>query len=123
MSKLSMKRRCLWENLPICFVCLKLIENYEECTIEHIIPKSKGGTDQLKNLAVSHQNCNYQRGHSKVKEEWFSKFAKEYERIQRDLKMQTDYPSRKSVIYEMAEEMSRLKIDSDLIAQILQKLL
>lgn len=36
------------------------LDNYE--TIEHLIPKSKGGTDNIKNLALAHYKCNQARG-------------------------------------------------------------
>jgi 5-methylcytosine-specific restriction endonuclease McrA len=33
-----------------------------EATIEHILPKNHGGTDDLKNLAISCKNCNNFKG-------------------------------------------------------------
>lgn len=31
-------------------------------TIEHLTPRSKGGTDAIENLALAHQRCNRLRG-------------------------------------------------------------
>jgi hypothetical protein len=31
-------------------------------TIEHIVPKAAGGTDDIKNLALSHGTCNHEKG-------------------------------------------------------------
>lgn len=45
-----------------CFVCGENIKNVEQATLEHILPKSKGGTDEMKNLWLSHEKCNQHRG-------------------------------------------------------------
>ena len=52
----------LWIENPKCFVCGKNIEIFSDATIEHIIPRSKGGTNHLNNLAVSHRLCNEFKG-------------------------------------------------------------
>ncbi|MBI2287898.1 MAG: HNH endonuclease [Chloroflexi bacterium] len=33
-----------------------------EATIDHIIPKSKGGPDRLDNLQLAHEACNIEKG-------------------------------------------------------------
>ena len=45
-----------------CFVCGGLITEYKYATLEHIIPSSKGGTDDMDNLSLSHKKCNERRG-------------------------------------------------------------
>lgn len=47
-----------------CFVC-KLHVTPDAATLEHIVPRSKGGTDDMSNLAISHSKCNNQRGNSR----------------------------------------------------------
>lgn len=44
-----------------CFVCGKHVKE-KNATLEHIIPKSKGGTDEMDNLSISHYQCNQRRG-------------------------------------------------------------
>lgn len=44
-----------------CFVCGKHVK-WDDATNEHIKPKSKGGTDAIENLAISHYRCNQRRG-------------------------------------------------------------
>ena len=44
-----------------CYVCRLHVE-WEEATLEHIIPKARGGTKTKKNLSISHQPCNVRRG-------------------------------------------------------------
>ncbi len=44
-----------------CFVCRLPVEE-AEATLEHIVPRSKGGSDDMDNLAISHAVCNHRRG-------------------------------------------------------------
>lgn len=44
-----------------CFVCGREVLR-ADATLEHIIPLSKGGTDERFNLTISHEDCNKQRG-------------------------------------------------------------
>jgi 5-methylcytosine-specific restriction endonuclease McrA len=44
-----------------CFVCGKHVRK-EDATLEHILAKSKGGTDDMDNLSISHAMCNVKRG-------------------------------------------------------------
>lgn len=41
-------------------------------TADHIVPRSKGGTDGLDNLAPAHGSCNYARGDLDLSE-WFAR--------------------------------------------------
>lgn len=56
--KMSKKKGC---GIVRCFVCGEPV-SYSEATLEHIIPKSKGGTDDMGNLSISHARCNNARG-------------------------------------------------------------
>ena len=38
-------------------------------TADHLVPRSKGGTDQLSNLRPAHGACNYSRGNASL-DEW-----------------------------------------------------
>lgn len=63
MSKISSKRiksakdRILNKNCGICFKPIM-----DKSTIDHIIPKSKGGTNKLSNLQLAHLECNRKKG-------------------------------------------------------------
>lgn len=46
-----------------CFVCGRKVDRIE-ATLEHIKPRSLGGTDDYENLAISHGRCNARRGNS-----------------------------------------------------------
>lgn len=55
-------RQKIWKLFNgICIVCGYDVDQ-RICTIEHLIPKSAGGTDEQSNLAVSHYRCNQFRG-------------------------------------------------------------
>jgi 5-methylcytosine-specific restriction endonuclease McrA len=47
-------------NVP-CFVCGKHVKE-KNATLEHVIPLSNGGTDDIDNLSISHYQCNNARG-------------------------------------------------------------
>lgn len=44
-----------------CWVCGSHV-TWAAATLEHKLPKSKGGTDAWSNLAISHADCNHRRG-------------------------------------------------------------
>jgi len=44
----------------------------EKLTIDHIVPRSKGGTDFTNNVVCCCQECNHDKGHTDW-EYWFSK--------------------------------------------------
>lgn len=69
MGNLQIRMR-LWKENPYCFVCEKLIDDFSEATLEHIIPRSKGGKLHRNNLAVSHRFCNELKGNMCHREEW-----------------------------------------------------
>ena len=49
---------CLICNGPVCFDAL----TGEGATIEHILPRSLGGTNDLSNLGIAHRRCNGEKG-------------------------------------------------------------
>ena len=63
------RRETLWrmsfkknDGVVRCFVCGEQITKESYATLEHILPVSKGGTDDMNNLALSHAKCNQKRG-------------------------------------------------------------
>ncbi|MDR7308627.1 HNH endonuclease signature motif containing protein [Rhodoferax saidenbachensis] len=43
-----------------CWICGKHVA-HADATLEHIVPRSEGGSSHLENLAISHDFCNNQR--------------------------------------------------------------
>ena len=58
------KRERMWFKSPFCFVCQREIKNFADCTLEHIFPKSLGGSCKKYNLGISHRACNQIRGNN-----------------------------------------------------------
>ena len=54
-----------WENK--CAYC----DSEENLTIDHIVPQSKGGGDNTKNVVCCCHSCNQDKGHAPW-EEWYS---------------------------------------------------
>lgn len=50
--------RCLICRGPVCFDAL----TGEGATVEHILPRSLGGTNDLSNLGIAHRHCNGEKG-------------------------------------------------------------
>lgn len=46
----------------ICGICGKPIENMKQCSLDHIIPLSKGGQTTLENCQLAHVWCNRKKG-------------------------------------------------------------
>ena len=56
-SKAEITRKKLLErDGPDCWFCGEVMG--DDCTIEHLVPKSKGGRNTLANYALAHQSCN-----------------------------------------------------------------
>ena len=56
------KRQLINSKGPICALCGKPIANMKDCTIDHIIPISKGGLTTIENCQLAHYKCNQKRG-------------------------------------------------------------
>lgn len=56
-NKALIKRQVFKRDGPVCFVCHKDMP-LRDRTLEHIIPLIRGGTDDLDNLALTHEKCN-----------------------------------------------------------------
>lgn len=67
----------------ICYLCGEPVE-YNKMTLEHVIPKAKGGTNKIENLRPAHGKCNFAKG-SKDLEEFLSSnpdFRNDFEKVQ-----------------------------------------
>lgn len=57
------------DTIKYCCYC-EIPLSFEEATVEHIIPISKGGPDKLENLTIACPSCNNHRDSSYSFEEW-----------------------------------------------------
>jgi 5-methylcytosine-specific restriction endonuclease McrA len=45
-----------------CALCNKPIDDMKDCTVDHIIPISKGGLTTIENCQLAHSTCNVKKG-------------------------------------------------------------
>lgn len=65
-----MKARSLWlrSGDRTCHLCLTIIETSRQATIDHLIPRSKGGREGWPNVGLAHKTCNHRRGNALLPE-------------------------------------------------------
>ncbi|MGD0907552.1 MAG: HNH endonuclease signature motif containing protein [Candidatus Acidiferrales bacterium] len=51
-------RQKLFKQSPICKICGNQIHSFEDCTVDHIHPYSKGGKTVEENSQLAHRTCN-----------------------------------------------------------------
>lgn len=51
-------RVSLYDRSNICAGCREAIDSLEEASLDHIVPRSKGGRTRLVNLQLMHPRCN-----------------------------------------------------------------
>lgn len=51
-------RRQLYDASPMCAICRNQIHSFEDSTVDHIHPYSKGGKTILANAQLAHRSCN-----------------------------------------------------------------
>ena len=56
-----------WEEngrmMAFCGLCGKAAE-FDKMTIDHVVPRAQGGSDELGNLQLAHEECNYRKADS-----------------------------------------------------------
>jgi hypothetical protein len=75
MTTLAHKRRTLFKRQNgICYYCKcemtqegNLGKNSKRVTLEHLQPRSKGGSDRMENLVAACAGCNNKRGNGEVR--------------------------------------------------------
>ncbi|MBE5841890.1 MAG: HNH endonuclease [Butyrivibrio sp.] len=73
--KAEIKRLVLAKTDGVCARCGRVI-SFEKATIEHFIPKYRGGSDDERNLLPLCKNCNKQKGSRIVTVEDYYPFLK-----------------------------------------------
>lgn len=56
------RRQLIRRDGMVCGLCKEPITSLSDVTIDHIDPRSKGGSDKLENLRLAHEGCNRERG-------------------------------------------------------------
>jgi len=63
----SKRTRVLQRDKYICYLCNKLIPEVE-ASIDHVIPKARGGKNGFNNLRAAHKDCNFRKGDMSLSE-------------------------------------------------------
>lgn len=58
----SLRNRVWKRDKGICWICFRPIAQKSDMTLDHVVPKSRGGTNRLDNVRAAHKLCNNQRG-------------------------------------------------------------
>lgn len=61
-AKQFIRKQLINKNGAVCAICGKPIGTMKDCTIDHIIPISKGGLTTIENCQLAHKNCNVKKG-------------------------------------------------------------
>ena len=61
-SRLPQVARLCKEQNGVCGICKKRIEPWEPMHVDHIVPISRGGSRDRKNLQAAHALCNLRKG-------------------------------------------------------------
>lgn len=60
------RKQLIDKNGAICSLCDKPIETMKDCTIDHIVPISKGGLTTIENCQLAHRSCNLSKGNKEA---------------------------------------------------------
>lgn len=52
----------LYDKSHECAVCGKEIETFDDVSLDHIVPRAKGGRTRLVNVQLAHMRCNSKKG-------------------------------------------------------------
>lgn len=64
----------------MCYICSLPFASMKDITFDHLIPVSKGGTDEIENLRLAHYECNQLKNDMTPEE--FSVFQKGGENVE-----------------------------------------
>ena len=63
-SYIKEKREIIKRDGSACFYCGNLLE--DDITLEHLIPLTAGGLNNLSNMVLAHEECNHKMNHKKL---------------------------------------------------------
>lgn len=63
MSRKSLRER-LFERCPVCYWCLRQIRSLDEATLDHVVARSKGGSNGPENKVLCCWDCNQRKANN-----------------------------------------------------------
>ncbi len=115
MSRISdIKKKILWEKIRnnnneyICPYCDLPInkENERDWNVDHIVPKSKGGTTEIENLTICHRQCNTIKGDNDGN--WIFEIKKEKE-LKLNIQKQKELEQKRAITEPIDKTMLEIK--------------
>ena len=101
-ARKRLRAKCMEEQGYRCYYCqLPMGEGMVEDlrpTVEHLVPTSKGGTDEASNMVVACMSCNHTRGNQIPVDAW-RKAAREYAQVR--LRVYIRLARAKAIVDEM----------------------
>lgn len=74
-------------------------ESEENLTLDHITPRSKGGTDRITNVICACKDCNHSKGHQNWSDWYLSQDFFSTERLSAIIKWQNQIAENELVVY------------------------
>ncbi len=65
IRKILKHRNHIPDGCVICPLCGNVVP-WDELTVDHIVPKSLGGSDKIENLQFAHRDCNGRKGNKYI---------------------------------------------------------
>lgn len=62
--KKRLLKKELWDYSQKCFICEKQLPSLQLATLEHVVPLSKDGADDITNIRLVHLKCNHEKDDS-----------------------------------------------------------
>ncbi len=76
-KKRKILKAILWDTKPHeCSYCKLLFQDKIEATVDHIVPKCRGGLDEIENLCLACKECNDKKANRNAKK--FRRSLKKY---------------------------------------------
>ena len=69
----------LYRETDVCYRCGKPIIVFEDATLEHKVPLSQGGLDNINNMALAHEKCNWLHGNRMPEKKQYSIYEDQWD--------------------------------------------
>ena len=95
-----------------CWYCGKVVESKAELTIDHVIPRAKGGSNEMNNIIMVCKHCNSSKGDRDLLE-WFFEVKRCFPPLhvlQHYLKQIYDYAQNADIMSRTLDELDLMEL-------------
>jgi hypothetical protein len=75
------KRRMRERQFDMCLLCAKPLSSIQACSVDHMTPLSRQGTNEFSNLHLVHKLCNTDKKEKTVREHWEWRVASGFDAV------------------------------------------